>query len=123
MYRYKGSLTTPPCSETVVWTIFKDPLSVSKAQLGVFRTLLSRESRNLPTNYRPVQPTFTKTRKKIYSVRQLKSTVLEEEELDYYHYYWGHPWDHPIPEPQFGHSIFYHRGDYETNYYNFGPHF
>ncbi|KAF5891654.1 carbonic anhydrase 4-like, partial [Clarias magur] len=29
-YRYVGSLTTPPCSEAVVWTIFKDPIEVSQ---------------------------------------------------------------------------------------------
>lgn len=27
-YRYSGSLTTPLCSETVVWTIFKESINV-----------------------------------------------------------------------------------------------
>uniref|UniRef100_H2YZZ9 Carbonic anhydrase n=1 Tax=Ciona savignyi TaxID=51511 RepID=H2YZZ9_CIOSA len=31
-YRYSGSLTTPPCYESVVWTIFKDPIQISAAQ-------------------------------------------------------------------------------------------
>lgn len=27
-YRYMGSLTTPDCSESVVWTVFQDPINV-----------------------------------------------------------------------------------------------
>ncbi|KAJ0060159.1 hypothetical protein NL108_004007 [Boleophthalmus pectinirostris] len=35
-YRYLGSLTTPLCYEAVVWTVFKEPLKVSKDLIDMF---------------------------------------------------------------------------------------
>lgn len=48
-YRYEGSLTTPPCSEIVDWTVFAKPIIASPDQIAVFETLF-------PHSYRPVQP-------------------------------------------------------------------
>lgn len=36
-YRYIGSLTTPPCTENVVWTIVKKVRTVSREQVGLLR--------------------------------------------------------------------------------------
>lgn len=47
-YNYQGSLTTPPCSETVNWFVLKTPLQASAAQLQKFTTILK-------DNYRPIQ--------------------------------------------------------------------
>lgn len=48
-YRYEGSLTTPPCSEGVRWTIFTTPNQLSAAQIATFRAVMHG-------NNRPVQP-------------------------------------------------------------------
>ena len=39
-YRYKGSLTAPPCTENVRWIIFKQPIGIRLMQLDEFRKLL-----------------------------------------------------------------------------------
>ncbi len=49
-YTYMGSLATPPCTENVLWMVFKEPVMVSPEQIGIFARLY-------PHNARPVQPT------------------------------------------------------------------
>ena len=51
-YTYKGSLTTPPCAETVTWLVMKEPMTVSKSQVEKFKGLFKGN-----TN-RPVQPLY-----------------------------------------------------------------
>jgi len=46
-YRYAGSLTTPPCGETVLWTIFAEPVEVPEAQIAAFAGLYSMNARPL----------------------------------------------------------------------------
>jgi carbonic anhydrase len=48
-YTYMGSLTTPPCSEGVLWMVLKTPVTVSPDQIAIFSQLY-------PMNARPVQP-------------------------------------------------------------------
>ena len=48
-YAFKGSLTTPPCSEGVAWQVLKQPVELSKAQIEAFRKIYKM-------NARPVQP-------------------------------------------------------------------
>ncbi|HEY0819599.1 MAG TPA: carbonic anhydrase family protein [Rhizobacter sp.] len=47
-FTYMGSLTTPPCSEGVLWMVMKNPVSIAPEQIGIF-------SRLYPMNARPVQ--------------------------------------------------------------------
>ncbi|NXI42634.1 CAH6 anhydrase, partial [Galbula dea] len=56
-YRYKGSLTTPPCSESVIWTIFHSPIVLSHTQISLLEnTLLDWENQTLRNDYRHAQP-------------------------------------------------------------------
>lgn len=48
-YQFMGSLTTPPCTEGVLWIVMKQPVTISKAQYKLFTQLY-------PNNARPVQP-------------------------------------------------------------------
>lgn len=48
-FMFMGSLTTPPCSEDVLWLVLREPLRVSARQLEVFARLY-------PMNARPLQP-------------------------------------------------------------------
>ena len=34
-YRYKGSLTTPPCYESVIWIVFPDVIPISEKQVRI----------------------------------------------------------------------------------------
>ena len=36
LYHYQGSLTTPPCNETVSWIVVNDPQPISQNQLNFF---------------------------------------------------------------------------------------
>lgn len=47
-FTYMGSLTTPPCSEGVLWLVMRQPVGISAQQLGIFEKLY-------PMNARPVQ--------------------------------------------------------------------
>lgn len=48
-YTYKGSLTTPPCTENVTWYVLKTPTPISAEQIARF-------AKYYPMNARPVQP-------------------------------------------------------------------
>jgi carbonic anhydrase len=51
MYRYDGSLTTPPCSEGVKWSIFARPLEMSNQQIRAFEALYRGNNRPVQNRY------------------------------------------------------------------------
>jgi len=48
-FQFMGSLTTPPCTEGVLWMVLKQSTQISKDQIRLFQQLY-------PNNARPVQP-------------------------------------------------------------------
>ncbi|KAL8041389.1 hypothetical protein ABFX02_10G162366 [Erythranthe guttata] len=57
-YRYTGSLTTPPCSETATWTIIKTARTVSLQQITALRDAVDN---GYTGNARPIQPVHERT--------------------------------------------------------------
>ncbi len=47
-FRYMGSLSTPPCTEGLVWTVLRSPIEASHEQIHAFATVF-------PMNARPPQ--------------------------------------------------------------------
>jgi hypothetical protein len=53
-WRYHGSLTTPPCTENVIWTIFKEPIMFIESEFQSFRDKVYFD------DYRRPQPLYTR---------------------------------------------------------------
>ncbi|XP_051577870.1 carbonic anhydrase 14 isoform X2 [Myxocyprinus asiaticus] len=66
-FRYNGSLTTPPCHQSVLWTIFNERVKISHLQLMKLETLLfsskaeAAEPTALQDNFRVTQPLNNRT--------------------------------------------------------------
>ncbi|XP_071619443.1 carbonic anhydrase 15-like isoform X2 [Heliangelus exortis] len=76
-YRYQGSLTTPDCSEVVIWTIFEEPVEIGQEQLQAFVTTLHFPATGptllkMTNNFRPPQPLHTR---KVFSSRAATSSA------------------------------------------------
>ncbi|RXN11694.1 carbonic anhydrase 14-like isoform X2 [Labeo rohita] len=66
-FRYNGSLTTPPCHQSVLWTIFNERVKISHSQLLKLQTALYSSKAEGPKpialqdNYRTTQPLNRRT--------------------------------------------------------------
>uniref|UniRef100_A0A8R1EBK2 Carbonic anhydrase n=1 Tax=Caenorhabditis japonica TaxID=281687 RepID=A0A8R1EBK2_CAEJA len=54
-YRYEGSMTTPGCEESVIWTVLQKPIAISQDELDLLRELQNEKNVTSRT-YRPAQP-------------------------------------------------------------------
>ncbi|KHJ93489.1 carbonate dehydratase, eukaryotic-type [Oesophagostomum dentatum] len=74
-FRYEGeycSLTTPPCTEGVIWIILAEPRSVMEEELNFLRQHITTEGKRLEHNFREVQPLNGRT---VYLNRELKEKL------------------------------------------------
>lgn len=57
-YVYRGSLTTPPCSEEVLWLVLRKPIEMSREQIATLNEALDNLAfaSAAGTNNRPAQP-------------------------------------------------------------------
>uniref|UniRef100_A0A668A1L7 Carbonic anhydrase n=1 Tax=Myripristis murdjan TaxID=586833 RepID=A0A668A1L7_9TELE len=74
-YRYHGSLTTPPCSPVVIWTLYEVPIYASWSQLEQFASEMysteegEEDEKPLHNNFRHIHPTFSRS---VYASRDAK---------------------------------------------------
>ena len=71
-FRYDGSLTTPPCYESVIWTLLHDTIPLSAKQLDAFRSLHNEHKVSLVNNFRPIQSLGTRRLLRSFTVEHLE---------------------------------------------------
>uniref|UniRef100_A0A8C5RB80 Carbonic anhydrase n=1 Tax=Laticauda laticaudata TaxID=8630 RepID=A0A8C5RB80_LATLA len=61
-FRYNGSLTTPPCYQTVNWTVFNQTVRLSQEQISVLEeTLQGDDEEPIQNNFRLLQGLYGRT--------------------------------------------------------------
>ncbi|TSN03436.1 Carbonic anhydrase 6 [Bagarius yarrelli] len=82
-FRYEGSLTTPPCYESILWTVFDTPITLSHNQIRKLEsTLMDLDNKTLWNDYRMAQPLNDRVVESSFLPRLGKGTFCRQEEIE-----------------------------------------
>ncbi|XP_027026552.2 carbonic anhydrase 6 [Tachysurus fulvidraco] len=82
-FRYEGSLTTPPCYESILWTVFDTPITLSHNQIRKLEsTLMDLENKTLWNDYRMAQPLNDRVVESSFLPRMTKGTFCRQDEIE-----------------------------------------
>lgn len=82
-FRYQGSLTTPPCYESILWTVFDTPITLSHNQIRKLEsTLMDHENKTLWNDYRMAQPLNDRVVESSFLPRLGKGTFCRQDEIE-----------------------------------------
>uniref|UniRef100_H2TB96 Carbonic anhydrase 6 n=1 Tax=Takifugu rubripes TaxID=31033 RepID=H2TB96_TAKRU len=82
-FRYQGSLTTPPCYESILWTVFDTPITLSHNQIRKLEsTLMDLDNKTLWNDYRIAQPLNDRMVESSFLPRLGKGTFCRQDEIE-----------------------------------------
>ncbi|XP_077371082.1 carbonic anhydrase 6 [Festucalex cinctus] len=82
-FRYQGSLTTPPCYESILWTVFDTPITLSHNQIRKLEsTLMDINNKTLLNDYRIAQPLNDRVVESSFLPRLGKGSFCRQDEIE-----------------------------------------
>ncbi|XP_030225559.1 carbonic anhydrase 6 [Gadus morhua] len=82
-FRYQGSLTTPPCYESILWTVFDTPITLSHNQIRKLEsTLMDHNNKTIWNDYRMAQPLNDRVVESSFLPRLGKGTFCRQDEIE-----------------------------------------
>ncbi|XP_057713581.1 carbonic anhydrase 6 [Corythoichthys intestinalis] len=82
-FRYQGSLTTPPCYESILWTVFDTPITLSHNQIRKLEsTLMDIDNHTLWNDYRIAQPLNDRVVESSFLPRLGKGSFCRQDEIE-----------------------------------------